>query len=269
MDSGSGPVGDAYVLPRHPSEVDRLDVLHYATRAAMRGNHAAPISQPRRILDVGCGTGQWAYELCAEFPAALVVGLDLMPSKPERPVNFRFVQGNVLQGLPFPDGEFDFAHQKLMVAGIPLRYWPGVVADLVRVTRPGGWIELVESAASLTPEGPATRRLWDLFRQLGRSVGLDTLGTVPSSLDRYLTSAGAVDVRARTVVLPVGLWGDQIGAWMVCEFRSLFMRLAGVFQARNGLSEAECNEQLAAMLAEFEDVRPTLSFRVACGRRPG
>src|SRR5215472_1090787 len=246
MDGGGGPVGDAYVLPRHPSEVDRLDVLHFATRAAMRGNYSAPISRPARILDVGCGTGQWAYELCAEYPDALVVGLDLKPSKPERPANYRFVQGNVLQGLPFPDGEFDFVHQKLMVSGVPLKHWSAEVAGLMRVARPGGWVELLESAPHLNPEGPATRRLWDMFRQLGRTTGLDTLGTVPNSLDRYLTAAGAVGVKAHTIILPVGEWGDRMGAWMLCEFRSLFTRLVDVFRARSGLSEAECNQQIAA-----------------------
>jgi SAM-dependent methyltransferase len=201
------------------------------------------------------------------FPGALVVGLDVVPSKPDRPSNYAFVRGNVLQGLPFARGQFDFVHQKLMVAAVPLKHWPAVVTELVRVARPGGWIELLESAPHLKPEGPATKRLWDLLRQLGRTVGHDTLGTVPESLDRYLKNAGAAEVQTRTVVLPVGEWGDQVGVWMLCEFRSLFTRLTETFSKRHGLSPDECGELIAGMLAEFEQLRPTISFRVAIGRR--
>src|SRR5207253_1392311 len=34
--------GDAYVLPRHPAELDRLDVQHYALREALGANYLAP-----------------------------------------------------------------------------------------------------------------------------------------------------------------------------------------------------------------------------------
>jgi len=71
----------AYIVPPHPTEVDRLDVQHYALRGALGRNYVAPLEQPARILDVGTGTGQWAFDLCAEFADALVVGLDLEPSK--------------------------------------------------------------------------------------------------------------------------------------------------------------------------------------------
>jgi hypothetical protein len=54
-----------------------------------------------------------------------------------------FVQANILHGLPFPDGQFTSTHQRLLVAAIPALQWPRVIRELVCVTRPGGWIELV------------------------------------------------------------------------------------------------------------------------------
>ncbi len=36
----------AYVLPRHPAEVDRLDVQHYALREALGTNHLASVEGP-------------------------------------------------------------------------------------------------------------------------------------------------------------------------------------------------------------------------------
>src|SRR5262249_46359129 len=153
--------GDAYMLPRHATEIDRLDIQHYALREALQGNHVAPLEGPGAVLDVGSGTGQWAFDLCAEYPEAMVVGLDLVLGKVDRrPGNYRHVRANVLQGLPFADNRFDFVHQRLMVTALPLATWPDVVRDLVRVTRPGGWIELVESGDDIEPRGPATKRLF-------------------------------------------------------------------------------------------------------------
>jgi hypothetical protein len=83
----SGKSAAPYVLPRHPTEVDRRDIQHYAMRDALSAEYLSPLRHPLLILDVGCGTGQWAFELCAQFPEAVVVGLDIEPSKPERPTN--------------------------------------------------------------------------------------------------------------------------------------------------------------------------------------
>src|SRR2546430_262163 len=153
MRRGGEPAGSAYVLPRHASEIDRLDVQHYAIKQAMDGrNHLAPIGQPTTIIDIGCGTGQWAYEVCAAFPETMVVGMDLAPSKgvagsnnhsPARrpPPNYRFVRGNLLKGLSFADGSFDFVHQPLLVSGVPVKSWPAVTQEVVRLGRPGGWVE--------------------------------------------------------------------------------------------------------------------------------
>jgi len=59
-----------YLFPRHPGEIDRLDMQHYGLRQVWGGNYLAPIGRPDRVLDVGCGTGQWGFELCQQFPDA-------------------------------------------------------------------------------------------------------------------------------------------------------------------------------------------------------
>src|SRR5215467_5860383 len=52
------PANDSghYLLPRHLDEIDRLDIQHYTTRETLRANHLAPVVNPGRVLDVGCGT---------------------------------------------------------------------------------------------------------------------------------------------------------------------------------------------------------------------
>ncbi len=261
-------MSDAYVLPRHPLELDRLDIQHYAMREALRRNHLAPVRTPLAVLDAGCGTGQWAFELCAEHPEAMVVGLDLVPGKPAPAANYRFVRGNLLQGLPFADGSFDLVHQRLLQSGVPLKSWPDVVHDLVRVTRPGGWVELVEVENEVREAGPATTRLLELLLQLARSRGLDGTGVLFRQLDEYLRHAGLVQVQRREVDVPTGEWGGRIGSLMASDLRALYTRLSGVFEARLGVSAAGCTALVTEMAKELEERRTLNRFAVAFGRRP-
>jgi SAM-dependent methyltransferase len=255
------------MLPRHDSEIDRLDVQHYALRAAVRGNYLAPIQEPARILDVGSGTGQWAYDLCDQFGEAVVVGFDLERSKRDHSANFRFVRGNLLRGLPFMDDRFDFVHQRLLMTAIPLKSWQEVVRDLVRVTAPGGWIELVEVEDQMEPQGPATTRLWELGNRLARSFRLDSTGIVPRSLGDYLLRAGAEGVTRREVVVPIGDWGERVGSLMASDFRALFTRLCPIFEVRFELPAGECERLVASALAECEQLRTRATFSFAYGRK--
>jgi len=257
------------MLPRHQGEIDRLDVQHYALRAALPGNYIAPVRRPAAILDVGSGTGRWAYDLCAQFPDATVYGLDLVAGKAqERPVNYRHVKANVLQGLPFADGSFDFVHQRLMVTALPVAAWPDVVRDLLRVTRPGGWVELVEGGDGIEPRGPATRRLFELAAQLAAAYGLDSTGSVSNVLDEYLLQAGADAVEMRSVPLPIGDWGGQVGSLLASDFRSTFTGLCPTFESRFGLPGALCQELLRAMYAECEGFKSRCTFSLAIGQKP-
>jgi SAM-dependent methyltransferase len=264
------PVRDSehYLFPRHPGEVDRLDVQHYALRETLGTNHLAPIERPRWILDVGCGTGQWAFEMCVHFGTAIVVGMDLVTGKPSPPPRYRYVRGNVLPGLPFAGDRFDLVHQRLLVSGLPLAAWPGVVRDLARVTRPGGWVELVEVPWKIERAGPAAQRLVDLTKELTASLGLDTAGEVYRSLDEYLRQAGLVNVERREVSVPVGRWGGQVGSLMVTDFRAGATRVCEVLQAHGRLSSEEARVLIRDAQEEWEHGQLAYPFALAFGQKP-
>jgi SAM-dependent methyltransferase len=216
---------------------------------------------------VGCGTGQWGFELAREFPEALVVGLDLVASKPDRPANYRWVKGNLLHGLPFTKDRFDFVHQRLLVVAVPLAAWPDVVADLVRVARPGAWIELVEPMMAHEGTGPAIERLDALTLQLAASRGLDTTGVVFSSLDEYLRQAGLAAVTRRQISIPIGPWGGRVGTLMATDVRAGYARLGDVLQARLGITADECRDLLQRSHDECEQLEMSWTFAVAHGQK--
>jgi len=90
-------------------------------------------ARPRRVLDAGCGTGDFARAIAAPE----VVGVDLSPAIVER-ARARGVDARVgdIQELPFADGDFD-----LVVCNWVLYHLPELdsgLAELARVLRPGG-----------------------------------------------------------------------------------------------------------------------------------
>src|SRR5215469_2685261 len=258
---------EAYVIPRHPAEIDRLDLQHYALAEALGRHYLAEVPAHGRVLDAGAGTGQWGADLLQQHPNAFVVGLDLTRPKPDIPPGYHAVVGNLLHGLPFVEGEFDLVHQRWLISGIPLDAWPGLVRELVRTCRPGGWVELVEGPTRGRREGPASERLQDLSNQLWGARGLDQQSVVAGSLDRYLMDAGLQDVQRHEVELPLGEWGGRLGQMMAADLRAIFQRMAGMFTGL-GLSHDEFAGLVQAASREWEELHTAYSAVVAWGRKP-
>lgn len=274
--SGRRYLADApYFLPKDDQEINRLDFQHFLFRLALKGNYAAPIEAPANILDVGTGTGRWAMEMAALFPAANVIGLDVVPPPADdtaslgygldrRPANYLYVQGNILDGLPFPDATFDFTHQRLLVAALPEDRWQWVVGELLRVTRPGGWIELLEAIP--TQGGPGMNALYQWLVAVGLSRGVNTL--VTPNIGKFLRAAGAQNVVERDLPMALGSWGGRAGVMMETNYYALHNGLRAMMISGN-LTTAEAFEQ--AMRAAREEIahgRYVWPYFLAYGQRP-
>ncbi len=103
---------------------------------------------PRRVLDVGCGTGYLLRLLAARYPqAAELAGVDAAPSMIEtaeqaaEDPRLRFTVGTA-ERLPFPDDAFD-----LLVSTTSFDHWTDQRAGLgecARVLAPGGHLVLAD-----------------------------------------------------------------------------------------------------------------------------
>jgi SAM-dependent methyltransferase len=257
-----------YALPQDTEEINRLDFQHYLLRYAFHGNFAAPLRDPHAILDVGCGTGRWAREMAQAFPSAHVAGVDINTplAGDARSGNFDFTTGNVLDGLPFPDASFDFTHMRLMFLAIPVDRWEFVVRELVRVTRPGGWIELVEAG----PEEQGGRDL-DLLLTWGtemlRRRGIDA--TYGRRVGELLGRAQLSQVGMRDLAIPLGNWGERVGVMMEADFFSGIRALEGVIASMQIATREEFQRALAAAQAYVHqpDARCIAPFYIAWGQR--
>lgn len=258
---------DHYLLPRHDSEIDRLDLQHHALRQVLGRNLLAPVEAPGLVLDVGAGSGRWGWEVAEQFPGARVVGLDLVPSRPGGPERYRCVRANLLAGLPFREGCFDLVHQRLMFVSIPTGSWHSVVHDLVRVTRGGGWIELVEGRlCGFENPGPHLKRFSDLVLAAAAARGLDAAGTPYRLLDDYLRAVGCVDVQRHEVRVPFGEWAGRIGSLLATDFRLAGTRILEAQPVQLPLDEL--TDLIMRAQEEFEERRVTMTMAIAVGQRP-
>ncbi|HEY4412616.1 MAG TPA: methyltransferase domain-containing protein [Gaiellaceae bacterium] len=158
-------------------------------------------------LDVGTGAGALAFALAPVVRE--VVGVDRVPellklARERAPSTVRFVEGDA-EHLPFDDGSFDLAGTLRTLHHVPRPEL--VLAELVRVTRRGGQLLVVDQVAPVDPlaalevdrferarDPGHTRLLPDVdLRQLFEANGLvlvrDRRDVERRKLDEYLDLA--------------------------------------------------------------------------------
>lgn len=194
-------------------------------RAAALADEVRSFVLPRgdeRAIDVGTGAGALALALAPLVRE--VVGVDRVPELLDRAreraaafPNVEFVEGDA-ERLPFDDGSFDLAATLRTLHHVAR---PEVVlAELVRVTRPGGTVFVVDQIAPADPiaalavdrferarDPGHTRLLPEIdLRQLFEANGLvlvrERRRTESRPLDAYLDLAGCTgDARAQAAAL--------------------------------------------------------------------
>jgi ubiquinone/menaquinone biosynthesis C-methylase UbiE len=111
-------------------------LYHRCIEAARR---ATLWRNPARILDAGCGTGLATASLCT--PHRTVVGMDYSHGSlrvlQHKKLGIHIAQGDCT-ALPFPTGSFDAVLCANTLQHLTPSQQPFAIAELQRVTRPGG-----------------------------------------------------------------------------------------------------------------------------------
>lgn len=187
-------MGSPYVLPHDASEDERLDAQHHLMQMVLGAPTLAPLATPQTILDIGCGTGVWCRDMAALYPSATIVGLDYDTSHlvhQSKPHNVFWREADALAPLPIASDTVDLVHQRFASTWLPFGRWPDVLSELVRVTRPGGLVELVEGSMPASQDQAYTA-LGKAFGLLLRQRGMKA--DIGACLPKLLEMAGLEDV---------------------------------------------------------------------------
>ncbi len=255
-----------YIMPKDALEGERLDLQHHLLKLAGGGNYRAPLRQPRVILDVACGTGIWCREMALQFKQAQIIGFDIdrTPLEASRarlgptgqfPANFQFQEADALQPFQFADAQFDFTHMRFVGSFISAARWPDVVAEMVRVTKPGGYVEIVELEGVESPSRALT-----VLKEAGRKLmaGRDLHQYPGAYLADYLRGAGLSRVQERRVVLGAGQQQIRQQRLLGADMIAIFTNLQGIMVKVGLFSEAEYSQLLERLRAELPQVGLTM-----------
>jgi SAM-dependent methyltransferase len=178
-----------------------------------------------RILDAGCGTGEITSRLADLFPDALVLGVDIVDAHLAlaRGQHARFggrvrFEHQTIFGLDAPDGTFDLTVCRHVLHAVP--YPDRVLAELVRVTRPGGRLHLIPEDYGMLHFQRAALDPAVFWHDASTAFGEETDTDLQIGRDAFeiLTRLGLTDIAVDYVVVdtirvPRETFASIIEAW--------------------------------------------------------
>lgn len=140
------------------------DGTAYAANTAHHRAHDAdflatlPLRPADRVLDIGCGSGDFTATVAGIVPHGHVVGLDAQPAMVAEArcralPNQSFVVAPVQQLVETlaAEASFDVAFSRSVLHWVPADEVPAVYAATARVLRPGGWFRVECGGAGNVP----------------------------------------------------------------------------------------------------------------------
>jgi len=208
---------------RSKDELTRVTIQDQMITASMGG--ALP-EQPdpgslHRILDIACGTGGWIIEAAQTYPSlSHLIGIDISG----RMIDYARAQAkthhvdervefhvmDALRPLEFPDEFFDLVNLRFGVSFMRTWDWPGLIIEMLRITRKSGMLRLTDNVVLHESSSPAFNHFFEMilgaFFQSGHvfeQEGTGLTAHLAPMLERYgckqvQTKAYAFEFRAGT-----------------------------------------------------------------------
>ncbi|KAI8346741.1 hypothetical protein BD560DRAFT_338656 [Blakeslea trispora] len=197
-----------------------------------------------------------------------VIENDSVPVSRKILPNLDFYEANVLNAeLPFEDNQFDFVQLRLVTACFTLSDWQKAMKEAIRVTKPGGYIQLLEIdhyTYNLGGEG----RQWetDLIETIRQKRQMEP--RMACYLSDLLKAIGAVEISSKLVSIPYGSWGLDLGILWKNNMESFAESTAPLFSKILGCTAAEYIARWRVLREEADKEKCFTNFHAAWGRKP-
>lgn len=203
-----------YYMPVDEDEQTRMQMLN-GIYYSMLGQRLTTVTldNPKKILDIGTGIGEWAVAMGEVYPDAEVIGTDIAKIQPSAvPLNvfFEVDDAEEVGGWAWPDNEFDFIHFRYMCGAFTS--WKHVYQETFKHLKPGGWVEVLDfdDHKNILPffsEETLLRRLMEALEQGTLMSGRPR--SVTHLEPKFLEELGFVDVQCTTLDIAMGVWPDD------------------------------------------------------------
>jgi ubiquinone/menaquinone biosynthesis C-methylase UbiE len=236
----------------------------------------------RRVLDVGCGAGDWLIEAAKLYPGMPeLVGVDVSSRMVEYAqaqaeaeqvgdrVRFRVMDALLM--LEFPDNYFDLVNQRFGASYLRTWDWSKLLQEYLRVTQPGGVIRVTEGSLIIQSPSPALTRLYeialDAFYRAGHYFTLESNG-VTDELARLLHQSGFQNVQTRTHMVQYRAGTAEWQLFYV-DMKRLFQSILPFFRKWSRVPEDyEAIYQRALVEMQLPDFVAKSSLLTAWGSAP-
>ncbi|CAG8606659.1 2359_t:CDS:2 [Ambispora leptoticha] len=201
------------ILKIDVTDYERIRREQQLFKVFWHNNFSAPvhnllIRNGTKVLEVGPGSGIWAGDMAADYPLTHFTCFDKTSNFacPVNTHNVEFVLGDAKDGLPFDSNTFDYCYARSAYLWISLckkkvTHGEYGINELIRVCKPGGWIELLEYKFQIYDAGPRSNELMKKFQL---NVGSCTDLNISDKLEELLHDNGRLmPIRYNDKVMPL------------------------------------------------------------------
>ncbi|RHZ83261.1 hypothetical protein Glove_99g161 [Diversispora epigaea] len=211
---------DGETFPTKIEENHRIHAQHFALKHVCKGNFTSPINENIKpgfkILDVGCGSGQWCIEMAQMFPDVEVYGFDLSPCFP--------VSSD----------------------------WSTFIKEIKRVLKPGGIIEQHECDGLAHSVGPLLNKVQNTcIHVISTTNDIDL--RFARRLSEVYETAGFENIHESYLSLALGKWGGRIGEICADNLKHIYLTMQPWLTPFTGLTEDEYNRIIKQIVVKELD----------------
>jgi metalloendopeptidase OMA1, mitochondrial len=189
-------------------------------------SHFAPLVNPKKVLDIGTGTGKWCIEFGKEFPRCEVTGTDLSPTQHEGnvPNNVRFIIDDANEDdWGIPPASLDYIHTRVMLGSF--EDFGKIIQKAYYYLKPGGWLECQEyhqtlycDDGTMPPDFPLKE--WNtLQNEAAKNLGRQL--RIGNKLKGWFTQCGFNNIREHVFKQPINTWPRDPQMKMIGRFSEL------------------------------------------------
>ncbi|GBB85082.1 hypothetical protein RclHR1_11660002 [Rhizophagus clarus] len=206
-----------YFFSNDNNSIDRFHMLHFLRAYIFQSNFSSPIEDKLieggcKVINIGCGPGTWLLDLSNKYRNSYFFGIDVEPIFPKeiKPNNLEFIEADIINGLSFRDNEFDFTHIDLFRVIYSTDQWDFILSELIRVTKPGGYIEVTSRRKEHITEGPIFSKLANAVWTACQKLNLD-IELVDNLFSKFESQPNMGNVHLIEKNMIIGPRGGKIG----------------------------------------------------------